>query len=525
MNENPQLLPGDYAVMVGYLLTVVLIGYFCSRQKEKTTEQYLLGGRKMPWFIVGVSLYISLLSTLSLVAVPGEAFSHGISFLAMDLFNITFGICAFFIFVRFYFRVKTFTPYSYLERRFDVRIRTFASAIFFCMRLTYLAIIMYACAKVFEGAANWPAWFSIVLVGTIGIAYTVMGGIRAVMWTDFIQFIILAGGLGCTLYFCFREIPEGAVGIVKFAFENERGFEYWKDPRFYTLDPFVRLNLWVLLFGAVGNAIFTYGADQLTIQRMLTTSSFNQAKRSMFTAILVGLPASYVLYFLGLAMFAYYSHNPLSEGQIAGDTALFHFISTRLPSPIPGLIISAMLAAVMSTLDSGINSLATVLTKDIYLRLVKPKASEIQQLLFSKISTLLIGLLAIGASLTIAFANESIGQSMMEVFSLWGAFFNVLWPMFLLGVTTKRLRGTHILISAAVAWVATAILMAFYLKNKGTDREISFMLLSLPGSIVMVLVGYLINMMAKPLPDNKTTGLTLWSSKEAPELVKETSKP
>ena len=510
---DASLRSSDYLTMFLYMGLVVAIGIICSRKKGQSTEDYLLGGRKMPWWAIGISYYVSLLSTLSLVAVPGEAFNHGVSMIVASFIMPFASILGFFVFVRFYFRAKSFTPYTYLENRFSVGIRTLAAGLFWVMRIMYLAVVLYSCSKIFEGASGWPAWFSIILVGVIGIAYTTFGGLQAVVWTDVVQFVVLVGGLIIILLVCIMKVPDGITGIIDYSFSHERGFEYFKDSRFYSLSPFIRLNLWVIIISAISSEMFNNACDQISIQRLLSTSSYGQAKKSLFTYAFIALPWGLVMYLVGLAIFVFYAQNPAGV-ELSGDTALFRFISTELPSPVPGIIISAMLAAVMSTLDSGINSLATVATKDFYLRIARPQASEKQQVSFSKIMTVVIGLFAVGFSLLIASVNTNIEQSMMEVASLWFAYFNVVWPTFLLGVTSCRISSKHIVACIIVSWLVTTCMIIWFLQTRGTDHELSFMLISLPGMLTMIVLGYILALFSKPVATGKTDGLTLWTLKK-----------
>jgi SSS family transporter len=500
----------DYTVMAVYLLIVVAIGYWFSRSKGGGTENYLLGGRRMPWWLIGISYYVSLLSALSLVGVPGEAYQHGVSMLWTSMVSPFASIGAFLLFVRFYFRSKAFTPYHYLEERFDTRVRLLAAGLFMAMRLLYLAVVLYASAKIFEGAAGWPAWFSIILVGVIGILYTTMGGFRAVVWTDLAQFIVLVGGLGLILWASLAKMNMGLFDMVGYSFSHGRGFEYFKDPEFFALDPYLRLSFWVMFYSAISSEMFNNSSDQVSIQRLLSTSSYQQAKRSLLTYVAIVLPLGPVMYLTGLAMFTFYSHNPLPEG-VSSDTVLFHFVATELPAPVPGLILAAMLAAVMSTLDSGINSLATVATKDFYLRVFRKSATEDQQLRFSKNMTVIIGVVAVTCGLVIALANDQIGQTMIEVTSLWFAFFNVIWPIFLLGILSRRVRSIQIIFLVVGSWLITSGMVVWFLTSRGTDKPLSFMLISVPGVAFMLLGGLAISRFVRPLPETKVSGLTLWT--------------
>jgi len=508
---NPKLAILDYVILSAYVLFLILVGYYFSRQKKQTTAEYLLGSRRIPWWAAGISTYVALMSTLSLVAVPGEAFNHGISLLATSFISPFCAIAACFIFLRFYFKAEKFTPYSYLENRFDIRVKTFTASMFWIMRLMYLGVVLYSCAKVFEGAAGWSPWFSILLIGIICIIYTFLGGLKAVIWTDVTQFVIIFGALVLVLVMVVVKLPFGLVGIIDYSFKHGRGFEYFKDPNFYGFSPFIRLNLWVLIFSAFVSEMFNYSADQTGIQKLLSTSSYKQAKKSVFTYAVICLPISILSYLIGLAVFAFYSHNPLPNGLPPGDLALFHFISTQLRAPMPGLIIAGFLAAAMTTLGAGLNGLATVATKDFYLQYFTSAASEQRQVNFSKISTAVVGVLVVGIGLIIASANQRIGQTMIEVASLWFAYFTPIWVIFLLGVTTTRITAKHIFVCIGLSWVFTTLMIIWYLISKDTDKPLSFMLIGLPGTMIMIIIGYLFACFSKPLDSSKTSGLTLWT--------------
>lgn len=545
---TPTLALADYVVMGLYFLFVVGLGILFSR-KEKDTEEYLLGGRRMPWWVIGVSYMISLMSTISLVAIPGEAYNHGLTRGLMSVMAPFAAIGTFYLFVRFYFRTKTFTPFSYLEQRFDHRVRLLGSLVFAWTRLTYLAMVLYSSSKVFEGAAGWPVWFTVCLIGVIGIFYTTLGGMKAVVWTDFTQFIILLVGMAVITVTISASVDGGVAGIVTYAFEHERGFEGLKNPEFYSFSPYVRLTIWMMVIGIIMEFLFYNSSDQISIQRLLATSSYKQAQKSMFTFVIIGLPFAAVLWFIGLAVFSYYGQHPDEAAGLTGDTALFRYIATHLPSPLPGLVISAMLAAVMSTLDSGMNSLATVGTKDVYIQFFRRDASEQQQVLFSRVMTVVAGMFAVGVALLIASVAESIRDTIMEVNTIWGAFSAVLAPMFLIGVTTRKVQARHIIVGCVTAWVVATVLVAWYLMSKNgleglaannaaarlaqyvfsaqvTDwehgvstaavvgralfaRPVSFMFVAFPGLVVMLVIGYIPVFLPGKIDPKKTDGLTL----------------
>jgi len=212
-----------------------------------------------------------------------------------------------------------------------------------------------------------------------------------------------------------------------------------------------------------------------------------------------------LLWFVGIAIFSYYSQQPEELRPTQGDLALYTFIGNNLPVPVLGLILSAMLAAAMSTLDSGINSLATVVTKDFYLRFFQPMASEIRQVLFSQYITVIIGLFAVLASLSISDVSERIEDTIMEAMGIWGSLGALIAPIFVLGVTSRRLRSGHIFAALTVGFVALLSMLVIRFIN---TASISFLVIGPLTLIVTLVVGYGIAIFVKPLPRKATKDLT-----------------
>ena len=502
----------DALVVLLYLGAMLAIGvWFKWKEARGNTEDYLLGGRGMPWWLIGIAYVMTLLSTNSLVAVPGEAFNHGLSLALRYFLAPVVGIAIFYLFIRFFFRSRVFTPFTYLEERFDRRVRALGSIFYVFMRLFYLALVLFSAAVVLKGVADWPLAQSIIIIGLVGLVYVYLGGMKAVVWADFVQFLLLLGSLGFVVGICISRVDGGAAGIMRYAFENGRGFEAMQEKSFYTLDAFVRLNLWLMLYVMVSDRMFYASADQLAVQRLLSTSSYKQAERSYWFSQILTLPTLLGLWFLGLAIFAFYGQHPVAGVTLAGDTALFRFVSTELPPFIPGLFVAAILGAIMSTLDAGFHSLATVLIKDVYKVFINPNASEHRQVWFSRLLILVIGLFSMGIALFMALTNESVAGSFMETTVFWISFQGLVAMIFLIGITSCRVTAGDILRGFVVACVVTGITVYFYVKSRGTDQPMSFLFVSIPGEVTMLVMGYLPALWRKKLPTRQTDGLTLFT--------------
>lgn len=503
----------DYSLMFLYLGLTIILGILFSR-RENNTEDYFLGGRKMPVSVIAVSMFVTLFSAISFVALPGEAFQHGLSMYLINLLMPISLILCFSMFVKFYFAIDSFTPFNYLEKRYDKNIRLLVSVSFILMRLSYLGVVMYASAKCLTGVSGFPIWVIILFVGVIGIFYTTLGGMKAVVWTDFLQFFILVIGLSIVFWKIFSAVDGGIAGTVTYAFENERGFEVLKDMKSFTsFSIFERFTLWTLIISSFSTFTFTFGCDQMTIQRLLSLSSYKKAKWATFINAMLGIPVIALFWLIGLGLFSFYgsTSSTLPEG-IHPNEVMSYFMVTELPTPVPGLLMSALLAAVMSTIDSGMNSLSAVFVKDVYITRINPNSTVEQEMRVSKIMTIVWGVVFICFGIIVGLLSENIASSVLEVGGIWGALLGVPAGTFLLGVTTKRAHSGVIYLCSIIAVIVLLTLVYCYYSEPDPSNRVSFNIVGSSPFIVMVLFGYPLSLLWQRRKDAKSIkGLTLWT--------------
>ncbi|MBE6366021.1 MAG: sodium/solute symporter [Lentisphaerae bacterium] len=427
----------NISIIAVYMVAVIGVGFFFAK-KDETTENYLLGGRNMPYIAVGLSMMMTLLSSISIVMIPGEIFNYGMTVFSLNILTCAMGIPYYLLFVRFYFKLGSFTPYEYLERRYDHTVRAVVAVSAFYSRIMYLGMVLYASSKIFQAAYGWPCWFTILLVGAIGMVYTVMGGMKAVIWTDVIQFFVLAGGTIFILLVLNSNLDGGLIGGMIYAFENGHGAPQYATREFYTITPYIRLCFWLLLWNSLFSSMGAVSSDQLNIQRILTTKDWKTGFKSQCISSGLGLVNTIVLFMVGFAIYAYYAQNPDPALSGDGDMAFFHFIATKTPTPIPGIFMAAMLAAIMSTLDSGMNSMSTVWLKEIHAKFINKKMTPAKEVSVSRWATFLVGAFAILLGLGLDLSGRWLSQSITEV----GTIFNMLGaataPAFLFAVLSKR---------------------------------------------------------------------------------------
>ncbi len=429
----------DYSVIILYLAAVIGIGVWCSRG-EKTSENYLLGGRKIPFLAVGLACMMALLSSVSLVMVPGEIYNHGLTlFILSGSLGLLLVIPCYLMFTRFYFRLGSFTPYEYLEYRYDATVRAVVAFSAFYTRTMYLGMVVYTTAKIFEASYHWPPWFSILLVGVVGMIYTIKGGAKAVIWTDVLQFFVLFGSFAIVIVILCNRIDGGAFAAVSVAFQEGHGLPQFSTREFYGASPYVRLLFWLMLWGAIVTPLTTACSDQITIQRLLSTRNWKEGFKAQCVASTFAILFTLILWFVGLAIYTYYRQNPdPALGAGSGDAAFFHFVATSLPSPIPGLFVAGMLAAIMSTLSSGMNSMATIWLKEIHQKFINKQLAPASEVRISKLATLWIGCFIIGFGLAMEFAGKWLAQSVSEVGTIFYLIGAAILPAFLFAVLSKR---------------------------------------------------------------------------------------
>ncbi len=474
----PQL-PGafsflDYAIFAGYLIATVAVGtLFFKGQRD--LKEYFLAGRSMGSVLVAMTILASLFSGISFLAAPGEGYANGPVFFLVNLaFFVATPITAM-VFLPAYCQVRFYTAYQYLEERFSSPLRTIASASFIARVLLWLAAATYAPALALEQATGMPLWFTILCTGILTTLYTTFGGMRAVIWTDVMQLVVLFGGQLAIALIAISRVPGGLGQVI------ELGQAGGRLDLSLSFDPTVRLTLWGLLIGAAFMHLVQMATDQVSVQRYLSARSMAVARRGLWLKLFMTLPVTAVFYGTGLVLYAYYQvhGDPMAAGHISKpDQILPYFVVHELPRGLPGLFIAAIYAASMSTISSGINSLTSASLVDFYQRLwPRPDLNERTQLSLARRLTLAYGAIVI----LLAFLVERLGtllEATNKVISLIGG---PLIGLFLLGILFRRTTARAATIGWAAGLVAT-IWVCF-----GT--EISFLWHAMIGCITTVAVG------------------------------------
>ena len=491
-NDRPDfrgLVTLDWIVIGIYAALVIALGWFYSR-RQSSTEEYFLAGRRTNFRIAGISLFATLLSTISYLSAPGEVIDHGPLFyaglVAMPLVYLVVG----YVVIPALMRVPVTSAYELLESRVGLGVRLLGSGMFMVTRVVWMALLTYVSAKAFVTMLQWDLAavpYVVAVLGAIAVIYTTLGGLRAVMVTDVVQFFVLVGGILLTIIFITADL-----GGVREWFPIARAPHWDKQPLF-SLSPTVRVTLLGSMISYTMFWVCASISDQVAIQRYLATRNVKAARRALLTNLIADLLVSSLLVLAGFALLGFFQHHPefLPAGQdLLGDVDFLfpHYIANFLPIGVAGLVVSAMLAAAMSSLDSGLNSITTVFSVDVLGRCGRSTRSDDERLKIARGLTVGLGL----AVVLLACCMGAVPGNILEVlFKTVGLFFAPLAGLFFTALFVRFATGIGT-IGGAVCGFATAALIAYWDVITG-GPALSFQWIIPSALVVQVTAGSLIS--------------------------------
>lgn len=468
----------DLVIIVIYLIGMILVGIYFSRN-NKSSEQFTKASGLIPGWAIGLSIYATFLSSNTFLGVPGKAFGSNWNAFVFSLSMPLAAWVASKYFVPFYRNTGEISAYTHLEHRFGAWARTYAVICFLLTQLARMGSIFFGIALSLQALTGYSMQMIMIVMGVCIVIYTVMGGIEAVIWTEVVQAVVKTFGALLILYLIISNMPGGVSKVVEIGKAANKFSLGSFSPDFFSSSFWV-----VLLYGFFIN-LNNFGMDQNYVQRYHTASSSKAASKSIWLCVWLYVPASLMFFVIGSCLYAYYEVNPdliqSIKHQVAverlpvnssaaaidqmqkslqpadyGDKIMPHFMVTKIPAGLVGLIVSAILSAAMSTISSGMNSSATVFTVDIYQRYFKPGITEKQNLTLLHIATVVFGLLGMGAGIAM------IGvKSILDVWwELSGIFAAGMLGLFLLGIVSRQTKNHEALIATMIG-IIVIIWMTF----------------------------------------------------------------
>jgi len=483
----------DYGVLTVYLASLVAMGVYFSR-REKSTDDFFLGGRRIPWWAAGLSIFGTQLSAITFMTIPSKAYHTDWVYFLGNMMIVAVAPVVVFLYLPFFRRLNVSTAYEYLEQRFNLVTRLLGSAAFILFQLGRMGVVLYLPAAALSTVTGMNVYLCIALMGVLATVYTVLGGIEAVVWTDVLQVFVLLGGALLALVIITCQVDGGVARIItEGAAQNKlRAVNLTWDV--------ATAALWVVLLGKPFEVLVSYTADQTVVQRYLTTTDEKAAARGIWTNAVLTIPASIIFFALGTALWAFYKNHPLLLNPAGKIDEIFPwFIAQQLPMGVSGLVIAGLFAAAMSSLDSSMNSMATAVTTDFYRR-AKPDASDVYCLALARWLTIALGAVGTLFALYMAWLEST---SMWDQYSkIIGLFGGGLAGLFAVGIFTRRTTA----LGAVLGFTGSAVLL-WAVKSFTPVHFFLYPTIGLGGCFV---IGYLVSLIV-PAGRRDLTGLTIFT--------------
>lgn len=501
------LTPLDYTVIAVYLLGVVAFGIW-SGGKQGDSKDYFLGGRDLPWWAICFSIVATETSTLTVIGIPAVSYGGALTFIQITFGYLIGRVLVSMVLLPRYFEGEFQTAYSFLGNRFGTATQQTASVTFLLTRLLADGVRLFATAipiKLIADAAGFSmSYFAIIaIIGVLTIAYTMVGGIKAVVWMDVVQMIVYVGGACLAIGVLLSDMPANWWDMAAEAGKTKIiDFEMGRPISYMLTHPYAFLT------ALVGGAIFTmasHGSDQLIVQRLLACKNLNDSKKALIGSGLLVMVQFVIFLLVGMLLWVHFDGASVQElGLSRADEVFPRFIIEGLPAGLSGFILAGIIAAAMSTLSSSLNALSSSTVIDLYEKVRKTKMDAATSLKMARVFTFIWGIVFI----LFASMFEDQKNPVVELGLAIATFtYGGMLGLFLLGLFVKRVRQ----LDAIIGFVVAIVLMALIIKglrfgetngwqfiltsNAGDSAEtlssIAWPLYTLIGAAITLVVGWL----------------------------------
>lgn len=496
----------DYIVIVVYLIGVAGLGIYAAGRQSSTSD-YFMGGEGLPWWAVMFSVVATETSTLTFISIPAVAYGGNLTFLQITLGYIVGRILVSKLLLPAYFKGNLSTAYQFLEQRFGASMRNAASTTFMITRLLADGVRLFATAIplaiILRLGGAFTGWgdielylLSIAAISLITLIYTLIGGIKAVVWMDVMQMAVYIGGAGLAIAIIIVDLPNGLSSAMTIASDAGKlhTFDFGFDMNFaaFIAQPY---TFFTALIGGAIFSIASHGTDQLIVQRLLTTRNVDNSQRALvWSGVVVALQFGLFL-FIGLLLYAFYDAQSAQQLGLATTDEIFaKFIVEQLPVGLSGLIIASLFAAAMSSLSSSLNSLASSTTLDLYKPYFGKDNTEAEDLKISRIITMVWAVILTGSAFFFAFLQLQEGErpAVVELgLGIASYTYGGLLGAFMLGRLFDAPDKTDAMIGFFVGLVSLLFMVEGPIQNllPGEPLAIAWPLYTVVGSAIVIAVG------------------------------------
>jgi SSS family solute:Na+ symporter len=532
----------DWFILITTLCGIIIYGIYKSRT-TRNLDGYFLSNRTMPWYMVLLSIMGTQASAITFLSGPGQAYTDGMGFV-QNYFGLPLAmvvICIFFVPV--FSRLRVYTAYEFLEKRFDLKTRSLTSALFLLSRGLSTGISIYAPSIILSSLLGWNIYYTNLVMGGLLIIYTISGGAKAVAYTQQLQLIIIILGMFLAGYMVVALLPEGMgfasavriagnqgkMQVITSGVANDH-FD-WKD----------KYNIWSGLIGGFFLQLSYFGADQSQVGRYLTAKNQKESKLGLLTNGLVKVPMQFLILLVGVLVFSFYQYHkapvyfdnakvilakktPYNDSLVSlekqydlaqsagnasetaslrsqykevikkaipGDKAndtnfiFLRFVIDNLPKGLVGLLIAVIFLAAWGSIAAALNSLASCTVVDFHKKFVNKNCTEAKDYSISRWYTLFWGIFC----MVIAMFAHNIGNSLIEAVNILGSlFYGVILGIFLVAFWVKKVKANAIFIAAVISELL--VILVYYLDI------VSFLWLNVVGALLVILLSSIIQLLA-----------------------------
>ncbi len=469
----------DVLILLAYAMAVIGMGLYYGR-RSNTAEGFMVAGRSIPAWAAGLAVMSAYTSSISYIATPGKAYEtnwHPLIF-ALALLPATW-IAGKYV-VSYYRRSKLISVYEFLEARLGAWARFYAALSFLLFMVGRAAVILYLASLLLNTFTPWPLEVVIIILGGVTIAYTLLGGMEAVIWTDVLQSVIMIIGLAFCAIYLTANLADPASSFSALI----EGDKFSLGRLDFTL---TSRTIWVMIIYGLTENLRNLIADQNYVQKYSSTATEEEAKRSLWISASIYLPLNILFLYMGTMLYAFYdSGRALPAAITKGDEVFPYFIATEVPAVLKGLIIAAILAAAMSTIDSALNCSATVSLTDFYKRYFKPGIGDRASVLFLRAATLFWGTMSTGFALLMIRAKSAL--------DLWwqiaGIFGGGIFGLFLLALLRRSLKPWQGIVGI-LASIAVIVWGTFFRGSEWWQSRLDEILIGAAATVALLLAAAL----------------------------------
>lgn len=499
----------NWVALIGYLVVMLLIGAYFTKRAGQSKDSFFTASGRLPSWAIGFSIYATTLSAITFMSTPEKAFLTDWSYIAGNIAIVAIIPLLIIFYVPFFKKLRVTSAYEYLEARFGPSVRVIGSLLFVIFHLGRIAIVIYLPTLAITAVTDINPYLVASLVGILCILYTFLGGFEGVVWSDFIQGVILLGGALMIIVIGALHLKDGFGTIMTDALADKKllSADNWKFNSAAAALP-------IIFLGNIFNNLHQYTASQDVVQRYQASDTMSETKKSLWVNGLLALISAPIFYGMGTMMYSFYSHEAALPKDFNTSSVVPYFIITQMPPFVAGLLIAAIFAAAQSTISSSLNSISACISEDIKRRFFS-RGSDKGEVRFARLTILIAGLLSYGIAMYLI-ASKS--NNLWDLFLLVTGLFGVpLAGIFAVGIFTKRANTFGVLVG-----LFTGVIVAYLLRGFGGASSPFYV--STISFFIAFLFGYIVSLFVPGKYTKDITGLTIYDKDKPSTYISKVAK-